>query len=953
MENSILSILAAGGGILLFSVIGYLFVAVIVGIQVYTFAITRCVKLPKLTLPPKLYRIFRQTDEWAEENGFHYVGIFRFQIMILAVWENPEKSTFLAQYLNFNGPYFGFETLFDNNLYIETGNVRDGMLLPTFPGYYMQHFPKKSLEELWELHTESVRYLIEYGKIQQTPFRPDFPWGNIPPADPFAEQQLLAFEIFQTTEIRNLCKYLRSLSLFPLRWGYWYFYRRFFWVHKTIQEQVEMGRLVLPQELPPDYEKYFVRWSPKKQLDGFEPIERTTLFDNSFDNSTTEIDAESLYSREYAVEPKTIGLFGKSIGWIFTLVLAVLCGILPLYWGISNYFGYKALKQVQQSLATQNFDEALEKADKIRFNHYKHEAITLVAKEYASVERYDNALKTASLLPQEKNRKGTFNSFQKNDLLEFIVSAKAADEQFDDLDEIIRQIDSDYYKNGMYRNIAVAQAKAGLMDDVEKTLEQLKQFKGDGIKNSIKLDIARNIFDLGRTDEAITLVKTIQDSEEIYDDKIMRFCEIAQKLVQKGDIETARQLLFDAVEIRDKFTEKYDSNNLLQEILNVFRKAGKPEEGLRFAQEMALHYPADDNKNDNKNDNENDNENKENEEPIWKLTPSDVVLCETAILNAELGNYAEGWKILESIPALFENFSSSLPYERDNLLIKFFHAGQKHGINMKTEIKHIEEIIKPAFEATVDPKTEIKLLGRLFGFQIAARCFEDAVTTAKRREKIKQHDDYPTLNELWERITLEQAKAGKIDDALETVKKLKTNDFIWQSIIIAEANADRFDEAIQHLSHCKDKSWREGTLHEMIKIRINKGQLTESEKMLELLKTPESKVDVLLSLAEANYESETKDVADRLVTQSISLMNQCLAPSWSEPKPKQFLRTAILLSKLGHFSEALIMAERISILSVPKRVTALRAIADAQTAAGKLDDAQTTRKKIRWRFAQK
>jgi tetratricopeptide (TPR) repeat protein len=81
-------------------------------------------------------------------------------------------------------------------------------------------------------------------------------------------------------------------------------------------------------------------------------------------------------------------------------------------------------------------------------------------------------------------------------------------------------------------------------------------------------------------------------------------------------------------------------------------------------------------------------------------------------------------------------------------------------------------------------------------------------------------------------------------------------------------------------------------------------------------------------------------------------MNQCLQSSWDEPKPEQFLRIAILQAKLGHFSEALIMVERISILAAPKRVTALRAIADAQTAVGKFDDAQTTLEKIRWRFAK-
>ncbi|MDR0705696.1 MAG: hypothetical protein LBF88_11995, partial [Planctomycetaceae bacterium] len=77
MENIILSIFTAIGGVLSFFAVMYIVVAVIFCIQVYSFAITRCKKLPKLTLPVKQYRLFRQTDDWATENGFHYVGIFQ------------------------------------------------------------------------------------------------------------------------------------------------------------------------------------------------------------------------------------------------------------------------------------------------------------------------------------------------------------------------------------------------------------------------------------------------------------------------------------------------------------------------------------------------------------------------------------------------------------------------------------------------------------------------------------------------------------------------------------------------------------------------------------------------------------------------------------------------------------------------------------------------------------
>ncbi|MDR2755781.1 MAG: hypothetical protein LBC20_08760, partial [Planctomycetaceae bacterium] len=180
MENVMFSI----GIVLAVAAVIYAIVTVFFCIMVYWAAFARCKKLPKLILPSKQHLLFCQTDNWAENNGFHYVGIFQVPMASLAVWENPETSSFFVQYLSFNGSYFEFGTLFDNNIYLETGNLLFGLLTyPTLPGFYVQHFPKKSLEEIWELHNESIRYLTEQGNAHLIPFHPDFPWGNIPSTD--------------------------------------------------------------------------------------------------------------------------------------------------------------------------------------------------------------------------------------------------------------------------------------------------------------------------------------------------------------------------------------------------------------------------------------------------------------------------------------------------------------------------------------------------------------------------------------------------------------------------------------------------------------------------------------------------------------------------------------------------------------------------------------------------
>ncbi|MDR2170301.1 MAG: hypothetical protein LBP59_09180 [Planctomycetaceae bacterium] len=293
METILFYFFIVIGGVLLFL---YLFFAIIVYYCIHSTVKTGFVKLLEPTLSPEENIRFQGVNGWADDNGFYHVGFFQIPfIPAIAGWENPEKSSFLIQYfypqnLNNVGIYFEFYTLFDNNLILETGNNRDGILLPVPAGYYMQQFPTgreiwqahkhpnnhpmlnallnlpmacKELEKIWELHNDSIRYLTEYGGVRLTPFHPNLTWDDVASTDPAVETQSTAFEVFQNSCVYNICHYIRSLPFYPLRGFYWYFYRRNFWVNKTIQEQVEMGRLFLPQHLPSGYEKYFVMWSPE------------------------------------------------------------------------------------------------------------------------------------------------------------------------------------------------------------------------------------------------------------------------------------------------------------------------------------------------------------------------------------------------------------------------------------------------------------------------------------------------------------------------------------------------------------------------------------------------------------------------------------------------------------------------------------------------------------------
>jgi len=420
----ILLILAAVGGVLLSIAIIHLVTAVVLAMQVYSLSISRFVPLKKLTLTDKQHLLFLQADAWAKRHGFHYVGIFRFQILCIAAWENPERCTFLGQYLSFNGPFYEIDTNFDDNLAVCTGNVRDGALFPMPPSNYTQQFPKKSLEELWELHLEAQRYLEETGNARLTPYSPKYPWGNVAFGNEGSPSMPTAMEIVQNSGVRTQAKYVRSLFLWPLRWPYWYFYRRFFWVNKTIQEQIKMDRLVLPQELPPDYQIHVIPWLPKpKKPDGFAPLERQSLFAAEEDKEDEE-DMEPWYPSALAPKPQPPSWLAKNCRWGCVVYSIIVSAIIPLCFWVVDRKENNTHQQVIQALAREDFDTAMDQTKKFRRDWRRDRALQDIAMKLASVERYDEAMRTAELIQ---------NDWRKTKVSQDVIFIKTAAEQFGDL----------------------------------------------------------------------------------------------------------------------------------------------------------------------------------------------------------------------------------------------------------------------------------------------------------------------------------------------------------------------------------------------------------------------------------------------------------------------------------------------------------------------------------------
>lgn len=239
----------------------YLFVAFIVLLQVYSFCVCRMVHVDSPNVSPTQRQNFYRLDAWAKANGFRFVGIYRFQALVLAAWESPEKSSLLGQYLNMKGCLFEIDTYFDNHITLNTGNVRDGIMIPFPPGCYVQQFPNMNIEEIWKLHLDAVQCLREHD-VTLTPYKPEIPW-DVKPSEESDLAQPTSVEVVQNGSIRTQGRYVRSLWFWFFRWPLWYYCRRYFWVNKTIREQIDMGRLDPPEGLPVDYEERFITWPPQ------------------------------------------------------------------------------------------------------------------------------------------------------------------------------------------------------------------------------------------------------------------------------------------------------------------------------------------------------------------------------------------------------------------------------------------------------------------------------------------------------------------------------------------------------------------------------------------------------------------------------------------------------------------------------------------------------------------
>jgi hypothetical protein len=209
--------------VVIFPVVIVMGVAVTTYMQVQTMSnIEKHLRREDMLAERILSRIKTDTISWIDDNDYELIGAYQSQQIKFAVWRENGGVRDLIIYETPSKMVYDFVTYLQDDNTLTTSIGGETGALPVPPGDYKESVAAQTLEELDSAHRNSLEVLNFKRGLQLRDVAPDF----------------------ETDLIRSVHKqmiYIKTLSFWPFRGVYGFYFGRSKMRNKTIEEQIQRG----------------------------------------------------------------------------------------------------------------------------------------------------------------------------------------------------------------------------------------------------------------------------------------------------------------------------------------------------------------------------------------------------------------------------------------------------------------------------------------------------------------------------------------------------------------------------------------------------------------------------------------------------------------------------------------------------------------------------------------
>lgn len=187
-------------------------------------------------------------------------------------------------------------------------------------------------------------------------------------------------------------------------------------------------------------------------------------------------------------------------------------------------------------------DKAISLAESNPYFHIQPDILSFIAKELikkGDIEKaktlFTEAVTTAKAIAMESTEMDAFV---------FIAQDFAESGNIEEAINIVESMFNETYRDGVYFGIAKGLAQAGDIEQAKILLESTI-FKNKDYKDAARLEVGLQLIKTGKTEEAISIAKTV-DNEEI---QAEFYCMLGTELAKSGEVEQAKTLLEESMKV--------------------------------------------------------------------------------------------------------------------------------------------------------------------------------------------------------------------------------------------------------------------------------------------------------------------------------------------------------------------------------------------------------------------